>query len=380
MPREDDIRRIVSGARAKGLGDDQIRALVARYDERQQPTQLPADATAGMMPQSTMAGDPQPAEPTTGDNIRDVLKWGGNVIAGMTGMGSAGREAVENPAYTLATAVGPPAAGKVFTAAGKGAYKGGVALLPRTLKQQHPNMAQTGFREGISLTRRGAKKAARLTSESRAQADDMLAVAEQGGAAPVQPRRVVQSLRPVRDKMKNQAALGLPDETPALAQRAATFAKRNKGGLPLTKAQTLKREAQDLAETAYKARDRGATINSMEALTNEAQARGLREGIEEIVPTVGPVNARTRSLMGVARGAEHASETGHILSRLGGAAGTGAVLGSVGGLLPAVGGAAAGSMLTTPGGLTALGVGLKGAGHYTPQMLRAALLGLLAQE
>lgn len=35
MAREDDIRKIVSGARARGLDDDQIRALVARYDARQ---------------------------------------------------------------------------------------------------------------------------------------------------------------------------------------------------------------------------------------------------------------------------------------------------------------------------------------------------------
>lgn len=41
MAREDDIRKIVSGARARGLGDDQIRALVARYDARQQESAPP---------------------------------------------------------------------------------------------------------------------------------------------------------------------------------------------------------------------------------------------------------------------------------------------------------------------------------------------------
>src|SRR3990167_7344861 len=35
MPdRVADVTRIVQGGRARGLGDDQIRALVARYDER----------------------------------------------------------------------------------------------------------------------------------------------------------------------------------------------------------------------------------------------------------------------------------------------------------------------------------------------------------
>lgn len=45
-----DVRRIVAGGRARGLSDDQIRALVARYDQRQQsaaatPSQ-PSSATA----------------------------------------------------------------------------------------------------------------------------------------------------------------------------------------------------------------------------------------------------------------------------------------------------------------------------------------------
>lgn len=266
--------------------------------------------------------------------------------------------------------------GKGIKLLGSGLYRGGVALLPKTLKQQYPDIVATGLKEGIALTRRGATKAGALVSASRNQADALLANAEKAGASAVSPRKVVTALRPVKAKMKTQAALGLPDETPALAQRAKTFAARNRGGIPLTKAQTLKREAQDLAETAYKARDKGATINSLEALTNEAQARGLREGIESIVPAVGPVNARTQSLMGLTRGAEHASETGHILSRLGGIGG-GALLGSAGGMLPAVAGAGAGLALSTPGGLTATGLMLRKTGSavgLSPQLLRAALL------
>lgn len=96
MPREDDVRRIVSGGRARGLSDDQIRALVARYDQRQASTPPPSGATAGMTDQSTVQGDP--AGPRTwGDTVRDVaggvrssvartVYGGGDLIRRATGM------------------------------------------------------------------------------------------------------------------------------------------------------------------------------------------------------------------------------------------------------------------------------------------------------
>ena len=375
MPREDDIRRIVQGGRQRGLGDDQIRALVARYDARQSraaETRPPAPArpSAGM-------SEEQWAGMSAGEKMRNVLQWGGKAIAGMTGID---RSAVESPTLTLAGAVAPAVAKPVLTSAGKVLYKGGTALLPKTLKQQYPNIAARGFEEGVALTKRGADKAGALATQSRQQADTLIAAAEKGGASPVTPREVVREFRPVAQKMRNQTALGLPNDTPALAQRAKAFASQNQGGIPLTKAQALKREAQDLADTAYKARDRGAVINSMEALTNESQARGLRAAIERRVPAVGPVNARTQELMGVLRGAEHASGTGHVLSRLGGV-GAGAVIGSSGGTVPALAAAGAGSMLTTPSGLTAAGIGLKRVGQAVDaKALRAALMALLANQ
>lgn len=83
-------------------------------------TPAPAAATAGMLPQSTMADEPTPAVDvmtpekwaalTPGERARNVLQWGGKVIAGMTGMGAAGREAVEHPVATLATATVPVSA------------------------------------------------------------------------------------------------------------------------------------------------------------------------------------------------------------------------------------------------------------------------------
>ena len=75
MAREDDIRRIVAGGRAKDLSDDQIRAIVARYDERPQTaTPPPASATIGMIAPSTMQGDPQGTGTVFGRSFRPEVQ------------------------------------------------------------------------------------------------------------------------------------------------------------------------------------------------------------------------------------------------------------------------------------------------------------------
>jgi hypothetical protein len=87
-----------------GLNDDEYLSMdPSAGASPRQPMAQPAAASAGMMAAST----PEDRQPTTGENVRNVLKWGGNVIAGMTGMGQAGRDAVENPKTTLAMAALP---------------------------------------------------------------------------------------------------------------------------------------------------------------------------------------------------------------------------------------------------------------------------------
>jgi hypothetical protein len=104
---------------------DELKATL--WDKRSahvapQPTATPppAGATKGMLAPSTPEGDPQTdgagrgvmsdeewATLTPGDKARNILKWGGNAIASMTGMGTAGYDAVEHPGLTLATAALP---------------------------------------------------------------------------------------------------------------------------------------------------------------------------------------------------------------------------------------------------------------------------------
>lgn len=407
MPRADDVRRIVSGGRQRGLSDDQIRALVARYDQRQAPEPAQAPASTERVP---VAGrgtqfNQQRAE----RNFTEALPTAGAMAGGFAGsaIGPAGSVAGAGVGGALGTGaqslfrgetpdVGQMAtrgvidagaqvaggvAAKGLALAGRGLYKGGVALLPRTLKEAHPKIAETGLREGIALTKRGAAKAGEAVKASAGQADEMIAAAERSGAAPIDPMEVVRELRPVGQKIRTQTALGMADEMPALTQRAKAFTSR--GPIPLTRAQAMKREAQDLATTAYKARDKGAVINNLEALTNEAQARGLRKSLESRVGGLGDVNARTQALMGLREGAEHASGTGHILTRLG-AGGLGAGLASAGGAAPALGATAGGILLGTPGGLTAAGTALSKMAplaSHVPQASRLAILmQLLSQQ
>jgi hypothetical protein len=388
MAREDDIRKIVAGARAKGLGDDQIRALVARYNERAQQT---------AQPQAEPRTESGSMLPTAGSFVGSLVGTVGGVpgriagagIGGALGKGAElffdekddslgdslkamGTEGAKQGAYEAAGG----ALGKGIGLLGKGAYKAGVSLLPRTLKEAHPKIAETGFREGIALTKRGAAKAGEAVKASASQADDMIATAERAGGAPVATREVIRELRPVGQTLKKRAELGLPDEVPALAQRAKTLRSSHPQGIPLSRAQDLKREAQAMADTAYKTQQKGGVIKDDVMMGNEAIARGLRKGIEQRVPDVAAVNARTQGLIGVREGAEHASGTGHILSRAGGAT-AGALLGLGGGVLPAAGAALAGGVLTTPQGLSSLGVGLKRTGkiaEFTPEMMRAAIL------
>lgn len=121
--RASDVTRIVTGGRAKGLSDDQIRALVARYDERQQQAApLPAEATAGMLPPSTPDQQaPQPAQPfgslgiqtvsddqwagmSAGEKMRGLLTAGGKALGTAFGMGT---DPVDHPGLTLASAAVP---------------------------------------------------------------------------------------------------------------------------------------------------------------------------------------------------------------------------------------------------------------------------------
>jgi hypothetical protein len=124
MPdRAADVTRIVQGGRERGLSEDQIRSLVARYDERlAQAGTPPAAATAGMTPQSTVEGDPEPPGFTS---IDALTAEGGPLDAPIyrNMVGSARYGAVGTPLIPGSTRAvvdtGKAAAHKVASVAGK---------------------------------------------------------------------------------------------------------------------------------------------------------------------------------------------------------------------------------------------------------------------
>lgn len=265
------------------------------------------------------------------------------------------------------------------------------ALKPSVaIRQEFPNVVQTGLREGIPITSRGTQKAGRLLTSSARQADDL--VAKASGAAPISPREIVRELRPVRDAAKQRAAIGLADDTPEIAARARALARQHPQGIPVPRAQALKRTAQDQAQTAYNTMNRGGTVRTVDPQMNQAVARGLRSGIEQRVPEVAGVNARTQDLIGLTRALEAAE--GRIGNNLPQAIGARGLLGAAagGGTYAATGdptlGAMAGAgslLLSNPGSASNIArlmnrTGRSAQSPLAPQALRAALLALMAGD
>lgn len=297
-----------------------------------------------------------------GDAVRQMTNRAGGRQA--EGLQHVGTEGLRQGAYELG--------GRAISELGRGVYKGAVALLPKTIKQEFPTLARAGYREFVALTRRGAEKADRLLGESAQQAADVITQAERAGASPVGLSEVERYVPDVASDISARAGGTAEPGLHTLTSVSRRTARGHAWPISLSETQGLKQAEQDLAQRAYRARDAGRIVNlSPRAQYAEAAARGAREAIETRVPSVIPVNRRTQELIGLARGATHSAETGHVLSRAtgaiaGGLAGTGA------GVVPALGTAAFGSLLTTPGGLSRLALMLKLLGRVGPTVMRGA--------
>jgi polyhydroxyalkanoate synthesis regulator phasin len=151
---------------------------------------LPADAALpGVLAPSTAAGDPH--APTTAENLRHVLEWGGKALAGAFGMSapgpySPGREAVEHPGTTLATAAISAAMPAIIAAAPK-----------------VPGIVARGL--GISAERGGqniqaaTKAASGATVNTEAAGQNALRMTELQSAGATMPRAATRFLQRVTD-------------------------------------------------------------------------------------------------------------------------------------------------------------------------------------
>lgn len=333
----DQLQSIVERMVAAGESEDNIAAVIQHY-KAPAATSAPAGPAPSMDPNpinrigryviDTVKRHPVETMATLGGLATAPMTAGASLIPAMAaaGLGAAGGAGVGIAARQLATGTPEPAVGTLKTmaaqgaagAAGEGAGRAVVGaanlVVPKVLKgilrpgkgvqQEFGDVTDVMRRERIPVGKSAAAQERMLASAGKAK--DVIAAAEQAGAPPVSVREIAQEVRPVRDTAKLRAKLGKPDETPAIAARIKGIKAANPNGIPLTEAQTLKSEAQDLASRTFRAIDRGNVVNDIDALTDKGVATGLRKGIEARVPEVAPINQHTQQLMGLTRALEDA--------------------------------------------------------------------------
>jgi uncharacterized membrane protein len=253
----------------------------------------------------------------------------------------------------------------------------------KALRREYPAMARTAINEGIAVSPRGTEKAGRLLTRSTNQADAVIAQAEQAGASPIATNEVVSGFKDVAGEAGKRARLGQVDDTGAIASRAKAIHLKNKQGIPLSEAQTLKRTAQKSADKAFRAEERGGQVAGVNAELDLATARGLKSAIETRVPAVGPINQRSQALGGLTQALEDAETRNHMLSRLIVPVAAGATTGFTSGdAKTGLGSAALTAGLTAPGNLSraALLMDRTGRARLPENLIRAAILARLQGE
>ncbi len=250
-----------------------------------------------------------------GQKMRGVLQAGGVVAGQMIGLSpSQAREKVDNPKTTLAELAIPGVIDKV----GAG-MKAGARTLYRSALKPGKDVRQATIagvrrsggdvateellKNSIPITRsgKGQDMARALVTQSRQGADDMIAAAEAAGASPINAMAGLSDMQPVMAQARNVAGLGKSNPVPGVVARAKAFMGANRDGIPLTRAQALKRTAQAASDDTYRAMERGQVVDEMGALFDKQQATGLRKALEGRVPGLAAQNANTQRLGTAAR-------------------------------------------------------------------------------
>jgi hypothetical protein len=233
----------------------------------------------------------------------------------------------------------------------------------RRIQRGFPGAVEAGYERNVLPTTGGLARTEQALETSAARTQQLLTEADQAGAAVNMRRDVVGSLRDPARRAGERYALGKPDERPDVSARARALARRNPGDIPLTQANKLKQEAQRLADSAFRAEERGAIIKDLEALSDERVAQALRRAIEVQadrvgVSGVGASNAQTQALIGLAQALEDVTQQPSRLTNLIGAATAGGSAAAGGPLVGAVAGTGYKMMTSRPGqATTGLGLG-----------------------
>lgn len=379
------------------------RAVVAKHPEYQDLVQ-PAQAA----PERTWTDTAVDALPSIGGALGGLVGAAAGPVGAIGGaaLGGAGGEGFRQSIQTLRGKEAPRTTGGALrTMTQEGAMQGGAEGLglgagrllskvaepiynfglgaAKRLRLEHPNLARTGLDELIAVSSRGTDKAVKLRGASASQADALISQAEQAGAGPVSTNQVVSGFKDVASDAGKRAQLGMADETADVAARARSIHTNNPGGIPLTQAQALKRTAQQSADTAFRTQERGGVIRGIDAQLDKSTAHGLRKGIEQAVPEVGPINQRTQALGGLSKALTDAETRNGIMSKLllPTLAGVGTGL-TTGDTKTGLSGAGLTAAITAPGNLSRMAIGLDRAGRYQipANLLRAAIMAAMADQ
>lgn len=327
---------------------------------------------------------------------------------------------------------------------GKGLQRGGRALYRGLLKPSSAltddfggdAIVDTLMREGATISNKGADRATKALTGSRARALQIVQdVAGAEDVAPVTAREVGRGLSSARKTLRLRKAAGQPDKTGAVRKRlesladslhgkpvpvsqAVTFADevvptagptsftsltvppgvlrkravpgavtsaRIGEGIDLVRAQQLKETAQDAASGAYRLVARGQRPQiGAKGLLDEGTARGFRQAIERRAPQVKAQNARTQELVGGSRALNEALDRTANNLPAGPRDAIAAVLGSTiagpGGAAVGVGTSMLSRLLMSPRAGSALAIAMDRTGKHVPidDLIRA--LEVLAQE
>jgi hypothetical protein len=321
---------------------------------------------------------------TGGGAVGNIAKQGIDAARGRgepTSFGERAKDVVTSAGLQGGLDAAGGAVGKALHAGGRALYGVGASMLPKTIKQEFPKIAEAGYREGVSLTNRGVKKVGTLIKDASQGVRDKLSMMDRAGMPPVTIDDVAGATSRTAEKVGKQPIRAADLKT--IDDMVAALRVENPGPIPLVAAHEMKQAAQRTAQDGYRILNRGMQqINRVPLDVNMDIARGLRTAIEDRVPSVGPANQRLQELIGLEQAGEHAAGTAHFLPRALGALGAG-TLGLSSGVLPAIGAAGTAALLTTPQGLTTAGLGMRSASEMTPaavQAIRAALLAQLAAD
>jgi hypothetical protein len=293
-----------------------------------------------------LAGGLATAPMTGGASIPASMAFAGLGAAGGAGLGSAaeqlgtGRPKDASTVLTemvregSAQATGQGVGAVVAKTAGVVAPKilKGILRPTRRLQDEFGDVVGVGLRERIPVG--GSNVAADRMRESASRARGMVKAAEDAGAPPIKSKELHGEFRKVGETLQKRRDIGMPDESAELTTRAKLIHRANPNGIPLTRAQDIKGEAQEMASRTFRAIEQGNPVRDTTALTDKAVATGLRKAIEQRVPGVADVNRRTQELMGLQEALEAAE------ARSGGITGWNP-LNVIGGIMPSMGSRAA---------------------------------------